>query len=371
MVRLNPHPLSATRAPVITSAISPVASASNRESQRALRPRTARSGSLSPPRSHHASAVSEAAAAKSPTPRRIHGHLVHIDQQMDQHSRLAGRLQLPLLNRVPGLLVPQHDWGDRCHPSPSEPVLTADLFLGEYVATRLNMDTAAPRPSVISTASPSRSRSDGQGADAGWGADRRGSRDLAHFAGARQPPGEQRGCPRVQIGLAREPASSGSIRCAAFKSSAAASLPALEANAICARTRSTCALLELVQGPSLRRGQQLESPVESARLTFACAAASARAARRAGSGVSTTARSRNAAAAATPPRACARPADRSSSAATSSSGPLPPSHRCHARRSGSSSAVSCVRQRLVRRPALRSDAERYTAERTNGCRNRT
>jgi hypothetical protein len=43
---------------------------------------------------------------------------------------------------------------------------------------------------------------------------------------------------------------------------------------------------------------------------LACAAASARPARRAGSSVSAAARSRNAAAAASPPRACARPAER-------------------------------------------------------------
>ena len=69
---------------------------------------------------------------------------------------------------------------------------------------------------------------------------------------------------------------------------------------------------------------------------LACAAASARSVRRAGSCVSSTARRRKAAAAATPPRACARPADRSSSAATASSGPAAAEPRCHARRSGSS-----------------------------------
>ena len=70
---------------------------------------------------------------------------------------------------------------------------------------------------------------------------------------------------------------------------------------------------------------------------LACAAASARAPCRAGSGVSWAARSRNAAVAATPPRACARAAERSSSPATASSGTTAARARCHARRSGSSS----------------------------------
>ena len=82
---------------------------------------------------------------------------------------------------------------------------------------------------------------------------------------------------------------------------------------------------------------------------LACAAASARSARRAGSTVSATARCRNAAAAATPPRACARPAERSSSAATSSSGPGVAWARCQARRSGSvSGSVASARARWTR-----------------------
>ena len=83
-----------------------------------------------------------------------------------------------------------------------------------------------------------------------------------------------------------------------------------------------------------------------------CAAASARCARRAGSGVSSAARSWKAAAAARPPRACARPAERSSSAATSSSSPAVAWARCQARRSGSTLGVGRLGQRAMDALAL-------------------
>ena len=102
---------------------------------------------------------------------------------------------------------------------------------------------------------------------------------------------------------------------------------------------------------------------------LASAAASARSVRRAGSAESATERSRNAAVAASPPRDCARPADRSSSTATASSGPAAASARCQARRSGSAcgSVTSAKARWTVRRSS--AVADRYTAERTSGCRN--
>ena len=99
---------------------------------------------------------------------------------------------------------------------------------------------------------------------------------------------------------------------------------------------------------------------------LACAAASARSARLAGSWVSATARSRNAALAARPPRACARPAERSSSAATSSSGPdrgRSPMPRAAVR---VELAIGYLRERQMDRLAFPTPADRYAAERTSG-----
>ena len=92
--------------------------------------------------------------------------------------------------------------------------------------------------------------------------------------------------------------------------------------------------LRFVQRSGLRHGQQAERGVGRAGGYLACAAASARCARRAGSSVSPADRSRNAAAAAA--AAALRPARASSSsAATPSSGPGAAWARCQARRSGS------------------------------------
>ena len=94
--------------------------------------------------------------------------------------------------------------------------------------------------------------------------------------------------------------------------------------------------LQFIQRPGLGHGQQAERGVKRASPVLACAAASARCARRAGSSVSPAERSRNAAAAARPPRRCARPAELLKfGRQPSSSGPGAAWARCQARRSGS------------------------------------
>jgi hypothetical protein len=72
-----------------------------------------------------------------------------------------------------------------------------------------------------------------------------------------------------------------------------------------------------------------------------------------------------------PPRACARPADRSSSAATSSSGPAAAWARCQARRSGAISGSVAAASAPCTAWRSATDAARYDAERSSGCRNRT
>ena len=164
---------------------------------------------------------------------------------------------------------------------------------------------------------------------------------------------------------------SGASRRAARSSSAGASLPCVETNAICARSKSTRAPSSSSSAPaSVDESRPIASSSAPAR-NFVCAATSARCARRAESGVNIAARSRNAAAAAKPPRACARAAERSSSSATSSSGTDAACARCHARRSGSmSGSVAAASARCASRCWFASAAP-YTAERTSGCRNTT
>ena len=191
------------------------------------------------------------------------------------------------------------------------------------------------------------------------------------IAGAREPPGEHRGGPRVQVGLARERGIQrlellGRLRqqrrSVAARTGGERDLPAQQVGA---------GLLEFIQRPCRRDGEQLGRRSSAPACRLACAAARARPDRRAGSAVSSTARCKNAAAAAMPPRACARPADRSSSAATFSSGPGAAAARCHARRSGSRSrSVTSASARCAARRSG-SDAAEYTADRTSGCRNRT
>ena len=129
--------------------------------------------------------------------------------------------------------------------------------------------------------------------------------------------------------------------------------------------------LEVIERSELGGRQEVGRGGGSATSSLACAAASERSTRVAGSGVSSAARVRNAAAAASPPRACARSAERSSSPATASSGRSAARARCHARRSGSScgSVASASARWTSRRSG--AGAARYAAERTSGWRNRT
>ena len=196
------------------------------------------------------------------------------------------------------------------------------------------------------------------------------------------PPGHR--CPGWPGGRRRSPRtvrpdrSHGTVRrrlaravLAALSNSAGASLPRLVTNASWARTRSTRACWKSLCGPVSATVSRSCAASNAPVWTLACAAASAREARCAGSSVSIVARSRNAAAAASPPRARARPAERSSSAATSSSGPGEACARCQARRSGSScGSVTSAKARCIS-CLWWIKAERYAAERTSGCRNRT
>ena len=61
--------------------------------RRATWPRTGRSGSPSPPRSHPPRRPGEAASAKSPCQTRKDGHRVHIDHELGQRARLAAGLR--------------------------------------------------------------------------------------------------------------------------------------------------------------------------------------------------------------------------------------------------------------------------------------
>jgi hypothetical protein len=164
------------------------------------------------------------------------------------------------------------------HRSPSSKAISSSA---KTCATCRNMSAAAVRPSVTSTAKPSSSRSDGRGAHAGGRADL-AARDTSP---ARELASEQCGGPCVQIGVARERDVSGSSCCAALRRSAGASLPAFEAKAICPRNRSNCARLSSSSGPdpaasAVSSNSRAASNAPACR--FACAAASARSARRVG-----------------------------------------------------------------------------------------
>ena len=166
----------------------------------------------------------------------------------------------------------------------------------------------------------------------------RGLADLQHVRGAREA-GRRRSPLRALRGRSRAPARRRAARGAWPPRAAAAArrCRGSSANAICARSRCSRARWSSSSGASSAVASSSSAASGAPASSLACAAASARAPRRAGSGVSSAARSRNAAAAASPPRACARSAERSSSAATSSSGPDAACARCQARRSGSAS----------------------------------
>ena len=105
-------------------------------------------------------------------------------------------------------------------------------------------------------------------------------------------------------------------------SSSGASPPRLVTQASWACMSSMRAWSSSLSGPADAIASRLRVASNAPAWNLVPAAASARTARRVGSGVSTVARSRNAAAAASPPRSRARPAERSSSSSTFALGPV-------------------------------------------------
>ena len=128
-----------------------------------------------------------------------------------------------------------------------------------------NGGIAAAYPSVNRTTSPSSNRSPVTGS--GGCAARRAAR--ATSCGPTPParrPAVIAASNASRYVVRADPMSSGSRRCAAASSSGAASLPWFDANAICARTRSTRARREASSGPLLGRSQQRPGRVERTRL---------------------------------------------------------------------------------------------------------
>ena len=144
---------------------------------------------------------------------------------------------------------------------------------------------AALRPSVIRMASPSSSRSDGRRTPAGPRGRTGGQGDFAETACACEPPDVVRGRPMrpgMSGGRARHPATAS--RLAAAISNAGASLLALEANAICARSRSAWACWSSSSGPAAGVVTSSAAASSAPACRLACAAARARPTCRAGSG---------------------------------------------------------------------------------------
>ena len=219
------------------------------------------------------------------------------------------------------------------------------------------------------SAKPSSSRSHGSGGSAGPGAV-----TTARETSSRLPPAPasrpaNRPAAHASRYVSRERrTSSVSSFLAAWSSSTGASLPRFWAKATSACSRSTRARPSSSSGPASAAASSPRDTSNAPAPRLACAAASARSARRAGSPVSATERCSSAAAAARPPRACARLAESSSSRATSSSGPAAAAARCQARRSGST--LRLVTSASAEWAARRSGppADRYTADRAKGWR---
>ena len=206
-----------------------------------------------------------------------------------------------------------------------------------------------------SVASPCRSRSVGRGGRRGAGPASAALLTSTTSGAAGERAGEPRRLERFEIGGARQVRVDRLELAGGLQQERGRLAAALHANAICARSRSTRARWS-------RRAPPVSAVARSARASssapasyFVCAAASARCARRDGSGVSAAARSRKAAAAARPPRAWARPAARSSSRGDVLVGAGRRPARCQARRSGSTSAsvasasARCTSRRCSRR----------------------
>ena len=165
----------------------------------------------------------------------------------------------------------------------------------------------------------------------------RGDRDDARRIVGRA--GQDRGAERIQIRLTCQIASRAARDVGRRRaSSRTASAARRWSSAICPRRCFTFAARNASAGPASTAARSARAASRAPPSRLRQAAASSRSARRAGSGVRRAARSSRAAAASRPPRDCARAADSSSSAAISSSGNSVACARCHARRSGSTSA---------------------------------
>ena len=208
-------------------------------------------------------------------------------------------------DRVKALDVPHQGAGERRHPAPPQDVVERDV--GERVERRAaDVGAAAAWPSVISSASPSSSRSSGSGAPVGGGSAWTARQISRRMPGPRRirpspprptRPGRSRGRDpgRTARALWRPSAAAVERRCRSPRRRRRGPAPG--------RPVPVGSRRAVRPRPSPRR-PSAASNAPAWRLAWA--AASARSPRRAGSSVSATARWRNAAAAASPPRACAR-----------------------------------------------------------------
>ena len=258
---------------------------------------------------------------------------------------------------MPGLVVPQRRRRPRRQPAPAQVLLHGDVGRRRTpLQRRCSTGAAAARPSVNTQREAVEQQIGRRGGCARSGAARAARDDLEQAAGARQPPGEQRRAPRVEVGLAREPRVERLERVAAAQQQRRRVAAAARGERDLARAAARPGrAASSSSGPASRCGQQPERGVERAGLEVGLRRGQRALGARGRVGASARPRARrNAAAAASPPRACARPAERSSSAATSSSGPAAACARCQARRSGSSSGSVDLGQRAVHAPALAS-----------------
>ena len=269
-----------------------------------------------------------------------HPLAVEGDRQRSERAGAARELDLTGARRGPALEVPQREAAADEASTPHWSHWSTVALVGANALDRPpERGAAAARPSVISAARPSSSRSAGpSGSAPGRGPRRPRHREQAAAGAGRGGRRRARRPTRRDRSRAPGSTSSGSSRLAALSSSRRGLADPLAPSAICPRSSSTRAPLELVERPGLGRRPAAPSAASNAPACEVGAGPQPAPApsRRSGSGVSATERSRNAAAAASPPRAWARPAERSSSAATSSSGPDAAAARCQARRSGSS-----------------------------------
>ncbi len=269
---------------------------------------------------------------------------------------VAGELDGAPADLEAAVVVPEEVRRPRRQPAPAEHLLAETSALGER-GDRAPQHAAWPRggPSVNMSARPSSSRSRRQRGTGRTGRrSRRRARRRAGCRRVRQPPGEQRRGPRVEIRVARQahverlelPRGLGAA-------SSGASPPRFWANASSAWSRSTRARPSSSSAPASAVAsspmRHIERPRAQAGLgggerPIGPPRADRRSARPRAAG---TPRRRPGPRAPAPGRPSAR-----APRATSSSGPAAAAARCHARRSGSTLAIRGLSQRQVGRPAL-------------------